>query len=70
VVTASNPAWRQLAGLAAVLVSARGRTPLVRPAEGEDRLRTLGFAHLDVTVTSPDAEPEAETLARKVGGDK
>ncbi|MBK7832473.1 MAG: hypothetical protein IPJ56_09045 [Gemmatimonadetes bacterium] len=62
-------AWRQLAGLAAVLLGARGRTALVRPTEGADSaLRAAGFAHLDAAVVSPDAEPEAAELARKVGG--
>lgn len=68
VVVASKPAFRQLAGLAAVLVGARGRTALVRPTEGADKLRTLGFAHIDAAVVSPDAEPEAAEFARKVGG--
>lgn len=67
VVVADKAAWRQLAGLAAVLLGARGRTALVRPSEG-DKLRTLGFAHLDAAVVSPDAEPEAAELARKAGG--
>lgn len=67
VVVADNAAWRQLAGLAAVLIGARGRTALVRPTEGTD-LRALGFAHLDAAVVSPDAEPEAAEFARKVGG--
>lgn len=69
VVVATRPAWRQLAGLAAVLLGARGRTALVRPTEGADSaLRAAGFAHLDGAVVSPDAEPEAAELARKVGG--
>ena len=68
VVVADKPAWRQLAGLAAVLLGARGRTTLVRPAEGaESVLRAAGFAHIDAAVVSPDAEPEAAELARKVG---
>lgn len=67
VVVADKAAWRQLAGLAAVLLGARGRTALVRPTEA-DKLRALGFAHLDASVVSPDAEPEAAELARKVGG--
>lgn len=66
VVVADKPTWRQLAGLAAVLVGARGRTALLRPTEA-DKMRALGFAHLDVAVVSPDAEPEAAELARKVG---
>jgi hypothetical protein len=69
VVVADKAAWRQLAGLAAVLLSARGRTALVRPTEGaENGLRAAGFAHLDAAVISPDADPEAAELARKVGG--
>lgn len=67
VVVADKAAWRQLAGLAAVLLGARGRTALVRPTEA-DKLRALGFAHLDTSVVSPDAEPESAELARKVGG--
>lgn len=67
VVVADKAAWRQLAGLAAVLLGARGRTALVRPTEA-DKLRALGFAYLDAAVESPDAEPEAAELARKVGG--
>jgi acyl-CoA synthetase (AMP-forming)/AMP-acid ligase II len=67
VVIATRPAWRQLAGLAAVLLGARGRTVLVRP--GADKtLRVAGFAHLDAAVVSPDAEPEAAELARNAGG--
>lgn len=69
-VVADEAAWRQLAGLAAVLLGARGRTVLVRPTEGADSaLRAAGFAHLDAAVVSPDAEPEAAELARKVGGE-
>ena len=69
VVVADKPAWRQLAGLAAVLRGARGRTVLVRAVEGaESTLRNTGFAHLDAAVISPDAEPEAAELARKLGG--
>jgi hypothetical protein len=69
VVIADKPDWRQLAGLAAVVLGARGRTVLVRPSEGADSaLRAAGFAHLDVAVVSSDAEPEAAELARKVGG--
>jgi hypothetical protein len=69
VVVADKPAWRQLAGLAAVLLGARGRTVLVRAVEGaESAPRNTGFAHLDAAVISPDAELEAAELARKVGG--
>jgi len=69
VVVADEPARRQLAGLAAVLLGARGRTALVRPTKDADSaLRAAGFAHLDAAVVSPEAEPEAAELARKVGG--
>lgn len=69
VVLADKPAWRQLAGLAAVVLGARGRTVIVRPGSyAEGALRSAGFAHLDAAVVSPDAEPEAAELARKVGG--
>lgn len=68
-VVAARPEWRQLAGLAAVLLGARGRTALVRPTDGADgTLRAAGFAHIDAAVVSPDAEPETAELARKVGG--
>jgi hypothetical protein len=70
VVLAGKPAWRQLAGLAAVVLGARGRTVILRPgADAEGALRAAGFAHLDAAVVSPDAEPEAAELARKVGGE-
>lgn len=69
VVLADKPAWRQLAGLAAVVLGARGRTVVVRPGEGaEAALRAAGFVHLDAAVVSPDATPEAADLAQKVGG--
>ncbi len=68
IVIANTAPWRQLAGLAAVILGARGRTALIRSTEGADKLRALGFAHLDATVVSPDAEPEAAELARKWGG--
>ncbi len=69
VVVADKAAWRQLAGLAAVLLGARGRTVLVRLTDSaEATLRTAGFAHLDAAVVSPDAEPDAADLARKMGG--
>lgn len=68
-VVATKAAWRQVAGLAAVFLGARGRTALVRPNEEADSaLRAAGFAHLDAAVVSPDAEPEAAEFARKVGG--
>jgi hypothetical protein len=52
-----------------VLLGARGRTALFRPTGGaEGTLRAASFAHLDAAVVSPDAEPEAAELARKVGG--
>jgi hypothetical protein len=70
VVVADKAAWRQLAGLAAVLLGARARTAIVRPTEVSDgALRAAGFAHLDAAVVSPDAEPEAAGIARKVGGE-
>lgn len=70
VVVADEPAGRQLAGLVAVLLGARGRTVLVRATQDADStLRAAGFAHLDGSVISPDAEPEAAELARKVGGE-
>jgi hypothetical protein len=69
VVLADKPAWRQLAGLAAVVLGARGRTVIVRPgADAEGAVRAGGFAHLDAAVVSPDAEREPAELARKVGG--
>ena len=69
VVVAHKPARRAGAGLAAVLLGARGRTALIRPTEcAESALRNAGFAHLDAPVVSPDAEPEAAELALKVGG--
>lgn len=67
VVVADVPAFRQLAGLGAVLLGARGRTALVRPGDPDGVLRTAGFAHLDAAVVSPDAEPEAAELARRAG---
>lgn len=68
VVVAVMPAFRQLAGLGAVLLGARGRTALVHPTGDADGvLRSAGFAHLDAAVVSPDAEPEAAELAQKVG---
>ena len=69
VVVAATPAFRQLAGLGAVLLGARGRTVLIRPTSDADGvLRSAGFAHLDEAVVSPDAEPEAAEFARKRGG--
>ena len=68
-VVASKAAWRQLAGLAAVLLGARGRTALIWPTEGaHSALRAAGFAHLDAAVVSPGAEPEAAQIARLAGG--
>lgn len=67
VVIAENAAWRQLAGLAAVLLGARGRTVLLRPVGDTTRaLRSAGFAQIDVVVVSPDAEPSAAEFARSV----
>jgi hypothetical protein len=68
-VVAAVPPFRQLAGLCAVLLGARGCTLLIRPSEkAEGVLRSAGFAHLDAAVVSDDAEPEAAELARKEGG--
>lgn len=67
-VVSSKPAFRQLAGLAAVLLGARGRTALALPGESEAALRAAGFAYLDAAVVSPDAEPEAAEFVRKLGG--
>jgi hypothetical protein len=67
VVFADKATWRQLAGLAAVLLGARGRTALVRPKDA-DKLRALGFAHLDAAVVSADAEADAAEQARIAGG--
>ncbi|HTR57117.1 MAG TPA: hypothetical protein VMM27_02985 [Casimicrobiaceae bacterium] len=68
VVVAENAAWRQLAGLAAVLLGARGRTVLVQPATDAPRaLRAAGVAHIDAAVLSPDAEPNAAEFARSIG---
>lgn len=69
VAVADTAAFRQLAGLAAVLLGARGRTVIIRPsAEAASALRALGFAHIDEALVSADAEPEAAELARRVGG--
>jgi hypothetical protein len=68
VVVSDKPAWRQLAGLAAVVLGARGRTVVLRPsADAANALRAAGFAHLDAASVSTDAEPEAAELARSVG---
>lgn len=69
VAVADQAAFRQLAGLAAVLLGARGRTVIVRlSADATSALRAAGFAHIDAAVVSPDAEPEAAELARSMGG--
>ena len=69
VAVADHAAFRQLAGLAAVLLGARGRTVLVRPgSDALSALRSVGFAHIDAAVVSADAEPEAAAFARSVGG--
>ncbi len=69
VVVADRAAWRQLAGLSAVLLGARGRAAVLRPTESaEGALRLAGFAHLDAAVISSDDGPEAAEFARKVGG--
>jgi hypothetical protein len=68
VAVADKAAPRQLAGLAAVLVNARGRTVIVSPStDATSLLRTAGFAHIDAAIVSPDAEPEAAEFARNVG---
>ncbi|MFN9811694.1 MAG: hypothetical protein ACK6CU_18905 [Deltaproteobacteria bacterium] len=68
-VVSDVPSTRQLAGLAAVLLGARGRTTVVRSGDGaESALRTLGFGHVDAAVVSADAEGSAAELARKLGG--
>lgn len=69
VAVADKAAFRQLAGLAAVVLGARGRTVIVRAnTDGLSALRAAGFAHLDATLVSPDAEPAAAELARRAGG--
>jgi hypothetical protein len=69
VVLAEHSRFRQLAGLAAVIIGARGRTVIVRPhADATAAVRAAGFAHVDAVVTSPDAEPAAVELARRIGG--
>lgn len=69
VVLAERGPVRQLAGLAAVIVGARGRTALVRPhADATAAVRAAGFAHVDAVVISPDTEPAAVELARRIGG--
>ncbi len=68
-VIASAAAFRQLAGLAAVMLGARRRTVVVRPSEGAaDALRAAGFAHIDAAIVSRDAEAAAADLARTIGG--
>lgn len=68
VAIADKGAFRQLAGLVAVLLGARGRTVIVRPGrEAVTALRAAGFGHLDAAIVSPDAEHEAAELARSVG---
>ncbi len=69
VVVANHGGFRQLAGLAAVVLGARGRTVLVRPTvDVAEVLHALGFAHLDVAIVSPDAEPDAAKVADFIGG--
>lgn len=70
VIVATNPSYRQLAGLAAVSLGAARRTAVVLP--GEDLaaiLRAVSFTQVDAAVVSPDAEPEAAQFAlrAKVG---
>jgi hypothetical protein len=68
-VLSADPAVRQLAGLAAVLIGARARTIILRPsAETSTKLRQAGFAHLDAVVVSENADLESATLARSLGG--
>jgi len=69
VAVSDKAAFRQLASLAAVLLSARGRTVIVRPSsDAANVLRAAGFAHLDAVIVSPDAELEAADFARSAGG--
>jgi hypothetical protein len=68
VVVATKPSFRQLAGLAAVMVAARGRTVVLRPgADAAPVARAAGFAHIDAVVVSPDAEPDVGDFARSMG---
>lgn len=68
-VIGDRPESRQLAGLAAVFLGARGRTVLVRSgADGTAALRSQGFAHLDAAVVSADAAPAEADQARAIGG--
>jgi hypothetical protein len=69
VAIANRGAFRQLAGLTAVLLGARDPTLIVRPsADAANAMRAAGFAHLDAAIVSSDAEPEAAELARGLGG--
>jgi hypothetical protein len=69
VAIASKGSSRQLAGLAAVVLGARGRTAVIRPGrEAAAALRAAGFSHVDIAVVSSDAEPEAGEVARAAGG--
>ena len=66
---AVKPSHRQLAGLLAVFVGARGRTRTTVP--GDDlraALKAAGFTQVDVAVVSSDAEPECATFARSAAG--
>lgn len=68
VVVAEAPAFRQLAGLSAVLIGARGRTVIVRPSpDAAPALRGAGFAHIDAAVVSDDAERPAADRAHSEG---
>lgn len=68
-VVAAKGAFRQLAGLAAVMTGGRARTTLVAPgADAANVLRAAGFAHIDAAVVSTDAEPDAAELAHTLGG--
>jgi hypothetical protein len=65
----TEPADRQLAGLLAITVGSSGRTRLTRP--GDDVRATLkeaGFAQIDATVVSPDADAACAAFARRCAG--
>lgn len=69
VAVAQRPVHRQLAALAAVLLGARAKTALVRPgADVLTTLRAVGFAQVDVSVVSADADADAARFARSAAG--
>jgi hypothetical protein len=71
VVVATKPAHRQLAGLVAVSLAARGRTTVVRPGDDVSAiLRAASFVQIDVAVVSADAEPEAAAFAERAKAGK